>query len=141
MPGKPVPFEDVNKQIIDEFRANEGRVGGRSENMTLLLLHQTGAKSGIERVIPLVYMAQNGSYVLIASLGGAPHNPAWYFNLKANPDVAIEVGTERINAVAAEATGAERDRLFQTMADQFPIFHEYQTKTDRVLPVIVLSPR
>ena len=131
---------DFNTQIIDEFRANEGRVGGMFEGMPLLLLHHTGAKSGKSRINPLAYQSDGGRYVVFASKAGAPTNPDWYHNLKAQPDVTIEVGTQKRDAVAQEATGEERDRLYRMMAEQAPQFGEYETKTSRVIPVVILTP-
>ena len=133
---------EFNQQIIDEFRANEGRVGGMFEGMSLLLLHHTGAKSGTERVNPLAFLTDDGRYVVFASKGGAPTNPGWYWNLKANPDVTIEVGTDSIDATASEATGEQRERLFRAQADRFPQFDDYAQKAaGRRIPVIVLTPR
>ena len=100
---------DFNAQIIEEFHANEGRVGGTFEGMPLLLLHHTGAKSGTSRINPLVYQSDDGCYVVFASKGGAPTNPDWYHNLKAHPDAKIEIGTDTIEVAASEATGNERD--------------------------------
>ena len=131
---------DFNTQIIEEFRANEGRVGGMFEGSTLLLLHHTGAKSGESRINPLGYLNDQGRYVVFASKAGAPTNPDWYHNLKAHPDVTIEVGADTIEAVASEATGEERDRLYRTQAERIPQFAEYEKGTDRVIPVIVLTP-
>jgi len=131
---------DFNAQIIDEFHANEGRVGGMFEGMPLLLLHHTGAKSGKNRVNPLAYQSDDGRYVVFASKGGAPTNPDWYHNLKAQPNVTIEVGTDRIDVIASEATGDERKRLFRTQAERVPQFAEYEEKAGRVIPVIVLTP-
>lgn len=133
--------EDFNAQIIDEFRANEGRVGGAFAGSTLLLLHHTGAKSGTQRVTPLVYLRDGERYVIFASKAGAPTNPAWYHNLKAHPDTEIEVGTETLAVHATEATGDERERLFDAQTKISPQFGEYQRKTDRLIPVIVLTPR
>ena len=131
---------DFNAQVIEEFRANDGRVGGPFEGSTLLLLHHTGAKSGTSRINPLVYMADDGRYVIFASKGGAPTNPDWYHNLKAHPDTRIEVGTDTIDVVAGEATGEERERLFRAQAERSPQFAEYQKNAGRVIPVIVLTP-
>ncbi|HEY4428265.1 MAG TPA: nitroreductase family deazaflavin-dependent oxidoreductase [Solirubrobacteraceae bacterium] len=130
---------DFNAEIIEEFRANEGRVGGMFDDLPLLLLHHTGAKSGTHRVNPLAYQADDGRYVVFASKGGAPTNPDWYHNLKANPNVTIEVGTNTIEVVASEATGEERERLFRTQAERVPQFAEYEEQTSRVIPVIVLT--
>ena len=131
---------DFNAQIIEEFHANQGRVGGMFEGLPLLLLHHTGAKSGKSRINPLAYQADDGRYVVFASKGGAPTNPDWYHNLKAHPNVTVEVGTDTIDVVASEATGEERDRLYRTQAERTPQFAEYQQKTDRVIPVMVLTP-
>jgi deazaflavin-dependent oxidoreductase (nitroreductase family) len=133
--------QDFNARIIEEFRANEGRVGGTFAGSTLLLLHHVGAKSGKARVNPLAYNRDGDRYVVFASKAGAPTNPDWYHNLKAHPDVTIEVGTDTIRVRAEEATGEERDRLFRAQAERSPQFAEYQSKTERVIPVIVLTPR
>jgi deazaflavin-dependent oxidoreductase (nitroreductase family) len=129
-----------NAKIIDEFHANEGRVGGMFEHMPLLLLHHKGARSGDPRVNPLAYLPDDGRYVIIASKGGAPNHPAWYHNVKANPNVSIEVGTDTIDAIASEVAGEERDRLYRAQAERLPQFAEYQQNTDRLIPVIVLTP-
>jgi deazaflavin-dependent oxidoreductase (nitroreductase family) len=131
---------DFNAKIIDEFRANEGRVSGMFEQMPLLLLHHTGARSGTARVNPLAYQADDGRYVIFASKAGAPTNPDWYHNLKAHPNVTIEVGADTIDVVADEATGEERERLYRTQAERMPMFAEYAQKTDRTIPVMVLTP-
>lgn len=131
---------DFNARIIDEFRANGGRVGAPFENTPLLLLHHVGAKSGTERINPLAYLRDDGRYVIFASKAGAPTNPDWYHNLKAHPEVTIEVGTDTLKAVAAEATGSERERLFAAQAERSPQFAEYQRKTARQIPVVVLEP-
>src|SRR5262245_51587106 len=112
--------EDYNAEVIAEFRANGGRVGGMWEGTPLLILHHTGARSGRDRVTPVAYMGDAGRYVIIGSNGAAPTNPGWYHNLKAQPNITIEVGADTIEAVASEATGEERERLFRTQADRFP---------------------
>jgi deazaflavin-dependent oxidoreductase (nitroreductase family) len=132
--------EDFNARIIEEFRANEGRVGGMFESATLLLLHHVGARSGQDRINPLAYNRDGDRYVVFASKAGAPANPDWYHNLKANPNVTIEVGTDTIAVAAEEARGEERARLFEAQVERSPQFAEYQSKTDRVIPVIVLTP-
>ncbi len=132
--------QDFNAQIIDEFRANDGRVGGVLEGSPLLLLHHTGAKSGRSYVTPLVYLSDGDRYVIYASKAGAPTNPGWYHNLKSQPEVTIEIGTETLPAVATEATGEERERLFQAQKQSAPQFAEYERKTDRVIPVMVITP-
>jgi deazaflavin-dependent oxidoreductase (nitroreductase family) len=132
---------DFNAQIIEEFHSNEGRVGGMFEGMPLLLLHHTGAKSGKSRINPLAYQADDGRYVIFASKAGAPTNPDWYHNLKAQPNVEIEVGTDMIDVVAGEATGEERERLYRTQAERIPQFADYEKAAgERVIPVIVLTP-
>ena len=132
---------DFNAQIIEEFRANHGRVGGVFENTPLLLLHHTGARSGQPRVNPLAYHRDGERYVIFASKAGAPTNPDWYHNLRAHPEVTIEVGDETIEVRVSEAHGEERERLFAAQAERAPQFAEYQRKTDRVIPVIVLTPQ
>jgi deazaflavin-dependent oxidoreductase (nitroreductase family) len=131
---------DFNAKVIGEFRANAGRVGGAFDGMPILLLHHTGAKSGAERVNPLAYQADGGRYVIFASKAGAPENPAWYHNLRADPDATIEVGTQTLAVCAAEATGEERERLFDAQAARLPQFTAYAAKTSRTIPVIVLTP-
>jgi deazaflavin-dependent oxidoreductase (nitroreductase family) len=132
---------DFNAKIIDEFHTNEGRVGGMFDGMPLLLLHHTGSRSGKSRINPLAYQSDNGRYVIFASKAGAPTNPDWYHNLKAHPDVKIEVGAQTIDVTAGEATGAERERLFRTQVERVPQFGEYEQKTGgRVIPVMVLTP-
>jgi deazaflavin-dependent oxidoreductase (nitroreductase family) len=132
---------DFNAKVIDEFRANAGRVGGNFDGMPILLLHHTGAKSGAERVNPLAYQADDGRYVIFASKAGAPEHPGWYHNLKANPETTIEVGAETLPVLAEEATGAERDRLYATQAERIPQFAEYEKSAGRTIPVMVLSRR
>ena len=135
------PPADFNAKVIDEFRANDGRVGGVWEGTPLLLLHYTGARSGNERVTPVGYLGDGGRYLVVASNGGARTDPAWYHNLKAHPNVMIEVGTQTIDATAIEATGEERERLFRILAERYPQLNEHERKTDRVIPVIVLTRR
>ena len=132
---------DFNTQVINEFRQNDGRVGGPFEGAPLLLLHHRGAKSGTERVTPLVYLADGERHLIFASKGGTPENPAWFHNLKAHPDTTIEVGSETIAVTAQELTGEERDRLYERQATLMPNFREYQEKTSRKIPVVALTPR
>ena len=134
------PMDDFNAKVIEEFRANEGRVGGNFEGMPMVLLHHVGARSGTERINPLAVQLDGDRYVVFASKAGAPANPGWYYNLKAHPDTTIEFGTGTIDVVAGEATGEERERLFRTQAERIPTFAEYEQKTDRVIPVMVLTP-
>jgi deazaflavin-dependent oxidoreductase (nitroreductase family) len=131
---------DFNAQVIDEFRANGGQVGGMLAGMPVLLLHHTGAQSGKQYVNPLAYLEDDGRYVIFASAAGAPKHPGWYHNLKANPDVRIEVGTQTLDVHAQEATGPQRDGLYAVQSQRIPQFSEYEQKTDRVFPVIVLQP-
>jgi deazaflavin-dependent oxidoreductase (nitroreductase family) len=119
------PPSDFNEKVIEEFHANEGRVGGMFDGMPLLLLHHTGAKSGTRRINPLAYQSDDGRYVVFASKAGAPTNPDWYRNLKTNPNISIEVGTDKIDVVASEAEGEERDRLYRTQAERSPQFADY----------------
>ena len=128
-----------NKAIMEEFRANEGRVSGRFEGRLLLILHHTGAKTGLPRVNPLAYMMDGERYVLIASKGGAPKHPDWYYNLRAHPNVTVETGTETFEAVANLSSEPERTRLFDEMAARNPVFTTYKSKTTRTFPVFTLT--
>ena len=132
-------MKEFNAGVINDFRANGGKVGGQMENIPLLLVTMKGAKSGRTITLPLAYSKDGKRFVVIASFAGAPHNPSWYHNLVAHPDVTIELGGEKFQAKASVAQGAERDRLFKQQADQLPIFNEYQKKTTRRIPVIVLE--
>lgn len=132
-------MNDWNQQIIKEFRENGGKVGGQFEGAPLLLLHTTGAKSGQERVTPVVYQEDDGRYVIFASKAGAPTNPDWYHNLRANPDATIEVGTETRPVTARAVEGDERDRLWDEQKRVMPGFADYEAKTTRTIPVIVLE--
>ena len=133
-------MSDFNDKVIAEFRANHGRVGPPFEGAPLLILHSTGARSGQERVCPMMYRADGDRYLVFASKAGAPTNPAWYHNVKAHPSVIIEVGTRTIVAQAEELVGEERDRLYAKQAELYPGFADYEAKTDRVIPVIALRP-
>lgn len=133
-------FNDFNAKVIAEFRENQGVVGGMFDGATMLLLHHVGARSGEQRINPLVYMPDGDRYVIFASKAGAPTNPAWYHNIKANPHTEIEVGSEKLEVHATEASGAERDRLYDAQKQRMPQFAEYEQKTDRVIPVVVLTP-
>ena len=131
---------DWNTKIIDEFRANKGKVGGMFESIPLLLLHHTGAKSGRVRVNPLAYATDGDDrLVVFASKGGAPTNPDWFHNLKANPRATVEVGTETFDVRAQVAEGDERDRLWNQQTSAAPGFADYQKKTKRQIPVVVLE--
>ena len=132
-------LNEFNKKVIAEFRANQGKVGGQMENMPVMLLTMTGAKTGRTITKPLVYTTDGDRIVIIASFAGAPKNPAWHNNLVANPEVTVEVGTEKFRAKAEVTSGEERQRLFDAQAKQMPIFNDYQKKTDRQIPVFVLN--
>ena len=129
-----------NKKIIEEFRANEGKVGGYFENTPLLLLHTTGAKSGLSRVNPMAYIADGERLVVVASKNGMPSNPDWYYNLVANPEVTVEVGAEKFQAEATVTAEPERTELFEKMAAVNPRFAGYVEKAaPRIIPVIILA--
>ncbi len=128
-----------NSNIIEEFRANQGQVGGDFLGKPVLLLHTIGAKSGQERINPLVYSADGDRLVIIASFAGAPRHPDWFYNILGQRDVTLEVGTETFRARATVTEGDERQRLFNQQAAEMPFFHDYQAKTDRVIPVVVLE--
>lgn len=128
-----------NKAIIKEFRENGGKVGGQFENADLILLHTIGAKSGLERINPVAYFTDNGNYVVIASKAGAPDNPDWYHNIVAHPEFSVEVGTEQFPVQAIVAEEPARTELFTKMVAKSPGFGEYQQKTERIIPVVVLS--
>ncbi|MEY2582371.1 MAG: hypothetical protein QOE09_2220 [Ilumatobacteraceae bacterium] len=130
---------DWNKQVIAEFRANGGKVGGQFEGAPLLLLHTTGAKSGQARVNPVMYLADGDKYVVFASKGGAPTNPDWYHNLSANPRASIEVGDKTVNVKTRVAEDEERERLFSQQKERYPGFADYEAKTTRQIPVVVLE--
>jgi deazaflavin-dependent oxidoreductase (nitroreductase family) len=130
---------DWNAKIIAEFRATGGRVGGQFDGAPLLLLTTTGAKSGLARTSPMMYLPDGDRLVVFASKAGAPTNPDWYHNLVANPSATVEVGTESFDVDAHVTTGAERDELYARQAKLYPGFAEYETKTDRVIPVVALS--
>lgn len=132
-------WNERNNAIIEEFRANEGIVGGRFENMTLLLLQTTGAKSGLERINPLVTIQEGQKYLIIASKGGASSNPDWYYNVVANPEVSVEFGSEKFRARAEILTEPERSERYSKMAERYPFFAEYQKNTSRVIPVVILD--
>jgi deazaflavin-dependent oxidoreductase (nitroreductase family) len=130
---------DWNKKIIEEFRANDGKVGVHFVNNTLLLLHTTGAKSGKERVNPLVTFEDGDRLVVVASKGGGPSNPDWYYNILANPEVTVEYGTEKFPARATITSEPERTELYEKMESKMAAFSEYKVKAGRVIPVVTLS--
>ncbi|MFB8282177.1 nitroreductase family deazaflavin-dependent oxidoreductase [Nocardia colli] len=133
-------MSDWNASIIEEFHANAGKVGGPFEGHDLLLLTTTGAKSGLPRTSPVAFIRDQDRVVIIASKAGAPTSPDWYHNLRANPEVSVEIGTETHKATATPITGGpERDRLYAAMVEVMPGFAEYEQKTDRVIPVVSLA--
>jgi deazaflavin-dependent oxidoreductase (nitroreductase family) len=136
-----VSATDYNQSIIDEFRARDGKVGGRFEGFPLVLLHHTGAKSGIERVNPLAYQRLgDDSVAVFASKGGAPTNPDWFHNLVANPTTSIEIGAECYRVKARVATGEERERIWEAQKKAVPNFAKYETTAgSREIPVVVLD--
>jgi deazaflavin-dependent oxidoreductase (nitroreductase family) len=132
----------INRQIIEEFRSNEGRVGGRFEGASMVLLTTTGARSGEQRVSPLVCLPEDDDTVYVfASKAGAPTNPAWYHNILAHPEVTVERGTERYPAFATEITGPERDAIYARQAELRPNFADYERQTTRRIPVVALRRR
>jgi len=131
--------QDFNASIIDEFRAHGGKVGGPFEGAPMLLLHHTGARSGVERVNPMVYQPVGDDFAVFASKGGAPTHPDWYYNLVAHPKAVIEVGTESIPVVARVLTGDEREPIWRQQKRVMPGFAEYEAKTTREIPVILLE--
>jgi len=133
-------FNDWNRKIIDEFRANNGKVGGMFKDATLLLLHTKGAKSGKERVNPVAYVRDGETFVVIASKAGAPTNPDWYHNIVANPEFSVEVGTKTLRVHARVTEEPERTKLYNKMVEMMPGFDEYRRKTTRKIPVIALTP-
>jgi deazaflavin-dependent oxidoreductase (nitroreductase family) len=132
-------MQDFNQSIITEFRANAGKVGGPFANSTLLLLTTTGAKSGQQRITPLATLKDGDRLVIIASKAGAPTNPDWYHNILAHPEVTVEIGTERFQARATVADESERKRLYAQMAEKAPVFADYEKKTERKIPVVLLE--
>jgi deazaflavin-dependent oxidoreductase (nitroreductase family) len=133
------PAEDFNQRNIAEFRANHGRVGGSFSGAPLLLLHTLGARSGQPRINPMMYLTDGDRFLVFASKAGSDRNPDWYWNLRANPDVTIEVGDETIQVHATELTGADRDEKYRIQSERYPGFAAYQHKTSRTIPVIALS--
>jgi deazaflavin-dependent oxidoreductase (nitroreductase family) len=131
---------DWNDKIIEEFRANEGRVGGNFAGAPILLLHSTGAKTGAERIHPMMYQALDSGWAVFASKAGADTNPAWYHNLLANPQTSIEIGTETRAVVARVADDAEREPIWTVQKQRYPGFAGYEDKTSRVIPVVILEP-
>jgi deazaflavin-dependent oxidoreductase (nitroreductase family) len=131
---------DWNQKIIEEFRTNEGRVGGQFEGAPLLLLHTIGAKSGAERINPMMYQDLGGSYAVFASFAGAPKHPAWYHNLVAHPENVVEIGARTERVTARVAGSPEREQIWEKQKADYPGFADYESKTDRTIPVVVLDP-
>ena len=131
---------DRNSRVIEEFRANHGKVGGNFEGAPLLLLHTTGVRSGEPRITPMMYLLDGGRYLVFASKAGSDSNPAWYHNLLAHPEAQIEVGHDTIAVQAVELRGDDRDAYYAEQARRYPGFAGYQQKTDRIIPVIALAP-
>ena len=131
-------MSDWNTKIIEEFRANEGRVGGSFQGAPMLLLTTTGRRTGERRTNPMMYLADGDRLLVFASKGGAPTNPDWYRNLVSDPQVTVEVGTESYKAHATVLQGDERDRLYAEQSRRYPGFGEYQRNTSRVIPVVAL---
>ena len=132
---------DWNRKVIDEFRANSGEVGGNFAGATLLLLHTVGARSGLERINPMMYQGLDGDAVAVfASKGGAPSNPDWFYNLIANPDVIAEIGADIRQFRARRATADERRQIWEKQKEQYPGFADYETQTDREIPFVILEP-
>jgi deazaflavin-dependent oxidoreductase (nitroreductase family) len=136
----PTDWNTYNRQIVEEFRANEGRVGGPYQGAPMVVLHTTGARSGEERVIPLVYQPVNGSIAIFGSKAGSPTHPAWYRNLVANPTATVEVGTETYPVTARIAEGPEREDIWTRQKQLMPGFADYEAKTGgRQIPVVILE--
>jgi deazaflavin-dependent oxidoreductase (nitroreductase family) len=133
-------MSDWNTAIIEEFRANGGKVGGQFEGSPLLLLHTVGARSGQQRVNPMMYRRIGDTYAVFASKAGAPTNPDWYHNLKAHPEVTAEIGTETVSLTAHVANADERAPIWAAQKDEFPGFADYESKTSREIPVVILQP-
>jgi deazaflavin-dependent oxidoreductase (nitroreductase family) len=133
-----IDFDAMNRKVIEEFRASGGKAGGIFEGKPLVLVHHTGAKSGTERIAPLVPLLEGDRIFIFASKGGAPTNPDWYHNLVANPQTEVELGTDRLPVTARVLTGAERDDVYGKQVAAQPQFGDYQKNTTRVIPVIEL---
>lgn len=134
-------MSDWNDKVIAEFRANQGRVGGQFEGAPLLLLHSTGAKSGQERVNPMMYQAVGNGFAVFASKAGADTNPDWYHNLRAHPEARIEVGTETLDVTSRVLDAKEREPIWEEQKARYPGFADYESRTDRVIPVVMLVRR
>jgi deazaflavin-dependent oxidoreductase (nitroreductase family) len=135
----PSPAE-LNAEVVEEFRAGGGHVSGPLADTPLMLVHHIGARSGMERVVPLAYLPQpDARFVIIASNGGSRKHPAWYYNLKANPEIMVEVGAEMFRVVAEELDLAARSVVWPTIVEQAPAAGEFQSMTTRTIPVFILT--
>jgi deazaflavin-dependent oxidoreductase (nitroreductase family) len=134
-------MDDFNRAVIEEFRANDGKVGGHFEGAPVLLLTATGAKSGQQRTTPVMYLADGDRMVIFASKAGADTNPAWFHNLVAHPSATVEVGSDTVQVKALVTEGDERARLFRKQAELYPQFADYEKKTTREIPVVALEPQ
>ena len=142
MSDQEFDLEAFNQGVIEEFRANDGQVGGPFEGAPMILVHNVGAKSGVERVSPLVYQQLDSGWAIFASKAGAPTHPAWYHNLVANPDTTIEVGSETIAVAASVAAGERRSTIWEAQKAAMAQFAEYETSAgDREIPVVLLNRR
>ncbi len=135
------PVHEMNRQVIEEFRANGGKTLGRFAGTELLLLHTKGARTGAERVNPMMFARDGDRYVVFASKNAAPNHPDWYRNLVAHPDVEVEVGTDRFAARAVVLSGEERRRIWEQSAQAFPILLDHQARTAREIPVVAIEPQ
>lgn len=134
-------MNDFNQTIIDEFRANKGKLGGQFEGAPMLLLHHTGAKTGKERVNPMMYRTVGDDIAVFASKAGAPTNPDWYYNLVAHPEATAEIGEKTVPLVARVAEGEERTKIWEAQKKEYPGFAEYEAATTRQIPVVILTPK
>ncbi|TGD89904.1 nitroreductase family deazaflavin-dependent oxidoreductase [Mycolicibacterium sp. CH28] len=132
-------FDEINRKVIEEFRATGGKAGGMFEGKPLVLVHHVGAKSGTERIAPLVPLLEDGRIYIFASKGGADTNPDWYHNLVANPNTVVELGTETFPVAARVLSGSERDEVYAKQVAVEPQFGAYQQSTSRVIPVVELQ--
>src|SRR5690349_1765192 len=134
-------MSDWNKGVIEEFRKNHGKVGGNFEGAPLLLINHKGARTGKSRTNPVMYLKDGSRYLVFASKGGAPTNPDWYHNLKAHPNVKIEVGSETIDVLAEEIVGPEHEKIYSRQSKLYPQFAQYQQKAKRIIPIIAFTPK
>jgi deazaflavin-dependent oxidoreductase (nitroreductase family) len=133
-------LEEMNQGVIADFRANGGQVGGQHEALDIILLHHRGARSGQPRVTPLAYIRDGQDMLVVGSTGGAPHHPAWYWNLRAHPRVTVEVGSQTIEVIAGEVADEEYAPLWSRVTEAIPVMADYQNQTTRRLPIIRLIP-